>query len=332
GSRFPRVPTLDAKTSRPASAAGSGAESASAAAMAEAERWMSLVARHADPTLCATLNQRWRVSALLDCRRLKLRSGCPLQVLLGAVAKRPGLQSLDASRCRGLHEDRALAQLSEVLRCRGGKKRPWLRPEEATLRHLRLADAEGLTGASCKVLSRLGLRLWVFPAPPARGAVLLSRPLFPAAEQPEMLRSVILLLEHGSRSVGLILNKPSPLELESLLQPLPPELGQSVVHFGGARGESLALVHGEEELGGDQLAPGIFVSSDPKILSQAADLVRWKRLGAEKLHWVFGRCSWYPGELDDAVKQGYFKSAFCDGEFLRPPFSPELWAELSVLL
>ena len=31
---------------------------------------------------------------------------------------------------------------------------------------------------------------------------------------PEFARSVILLLEHGSRSVGLILNKPSPLELD----------------------------------------------------------------------------------------------------------------------
>eukprot|EP00434_Breviolum_minutum_P023106 symbB.v1.2.020388.t2/scaffold1706.1/size105289/2 len=59
-------------------------------------------------------------------------------------------------------------------------------------------------------------------------------------------------------------------------------------------------------------------------MTRARDLLRWKRLQPDQLCCYFGYCHWQPGELEDAIRRGYFASAFCDPAFLKPPLSTEL--------
>eukprot|EP00434_Breviolum_minutum_P023111 symbB.v1.2.020388.t7/scaffold1706.1/size105289/2 len=176
------------------------------------EAWMLGLCRFA-PSSCLAINRCWRTAALKFVSEIKLFAAT-LDLALHAISQRPHLQRLDASKCKSLHSDDALKQLSAVLRGMGPKVRPFLRPGEG-LQHLYLGKATGLTPTSCQCLQRLGLQWWAFHSPPSRGSLLVSRPLFPSAGQPELIRSVVLVLQHDSRgSKGMLLNKPSKLEVE----------------------------------------------------------------------------------------------------------------------
>ena len=94
------------------------------------------------------------------------------------------------------------------------KPRPWLRCGEG-LQELHLGAAEGLSSASGRCLQRLGLQRWAFRCPVTKNGILISRPLFPCAGQPELVRSVILILRHDrTGTTGMVLNKHCKLELE----------------------------------------------------------------------------------------------------------------------
>lgn len=94
------------------------------------------------------------------------------------------------------------------------KPRPWLRCGEG-LQELHFGAAQGLSRASGRCLQRLGLQRWAFRCPLARGGILVSRPLFPCAGQPELVRSVILIVQHDhTGTTGMVLNKHCKLELE----------------------------------------------------------------------------------------------------------------------
>lgn len=292
----------------------------------EKEAWMLRICR-AMPQECLALCRPWRCAALSCITDLKLSAGTPLEVALSVVAQRPHLLSLDASKCSAFHGDDALQQLSAVLRGVGHPKpRPWLRPGEGLQRLCLPLDA-GLTRASCRCLQRLGLERWAFHRPPTRGAVLVSRPLFPGVEQPELIRSVILLLQHDRRgSVGILLNKQCKLE---------PDLGRNTsapVFFGGSMGHRVALLHASEELKGEEIAKGVFLTYQEDIMARAKDLVRWKQMSANELCWIYGYCQWHEGELDAEVLAGHIYSAFCDSAFLQPPLSDNLWQHLASLL
>lgn len=254
-----------------------------------------------------------------------------LEKALALIAARPHLLRLDVSKCKALHDDDALAKLSSLLRGlrSSGKVRPFLRPGEG-LRHLYFGAARGPTATSCRCLQRLGLQWWAFHAQPSRGSILVSRPLFPSAGQPELIRSVILVLEHSkSGSKGIILTQHSKLELEL---DLGWDLLQIPVRFGGSCGKSLLLLHSSQELQGEEVAKGVFLSSD-EVLAHARDLLRWKHLSPEDLCCFFGCCHWEPGELEAAIEAGYFASAFCDPAFLvSTDLSSDLWHDLSALL
>eukprot|EP00439_Symbiodinium_sp_Y106_P016718 s1389_g2.t1 len=310
----------------------------------EAPAWMIAVADFAGcGTCCMLLDSSWAAAALRASTALALASGAPRGAALRAIQRRPFLEVVDASRCAALHEDVAVQGLSSLLRRLPGKAtpRPRLRPGDLPLRCLRLSGARGLGRPSVVALQRLGLEHFAFPAARAeRGTVLLSRPLFPGAGcEPEMVRSVILLLSHTKGgSVGLALNKHCKLDLEDLIwttAPTATDLSSQPVAYGGSFGSGLFLLHAqpsEAELEGEELLPGVFVSSDEKVFARAKDLVRWKRLHPSELCLFFGCCRWQPGELDAALRDGFFSAVHCDPRFLSPPLAEpaELWAELTM--
>lgn len=294
------------------------------------EAWICEKLGRLTPASCLAVSRRWRSAALQGVTDLKLFS-TTLEKALALIAARPHLLRLDVSKCKALHDDDALAKLSSLLRGlrSSGKVRPFLRPGEG-LRHLYFGAARGPTATSCRCLQRLGLQWWAFHAQPSRGSILVSRPLFPSAGQPELIRSVILVLEHSkSGSKGIILTQHSKLELEL---DLGWDLLQIPVRFGGSCGKSLLLLHSSQELQGEEVAKGVFLSSD-EVLAHARDLLRWKHLSPEDLCCFFGCCHWEPGELEAAIEAGYFASAFCDPAFLvSTDLSSDLWHDLSALL
>lgn len=165
--------------------------------------------------------------------------------------------------------------------------------------------------------------------------------------QPHLVRSVILMLEHGSEcSVGLILNKPSTLLLGEVPwqsesePPWSPQLDDSTIFFGGDTGGRLCLLHTHPDLGGEEIVDGLYISTKPNVFEHARRLVAQRLLQRSSLRWVRGSCRWDPGELNAEIKGGHFYSIFCDRSFLFPdpddhswaePSSDDLWAELHSL-
>eukprot|EP00930_Biecheleria_cincta_P058092 TRINITY_DN43944_c0_g1_i1.p1 TRINITY_DN43944_c0_g1~~TRINITY_DN43944_c0_g1_i1.p1 ORF type:complete len:362 (-),score=30.91 TRINITY_DN43944_c0_g1_i1:41-1126(-) len=316
------------------------------------------------------LNNTWRQATLVLVKNLCLRFGAPLHVALrAAAARRANLQILEASGCGELCSDAALSELAAVLRGRHPPAIPSFANQQISkegevplihsgngpLRHLRLAGVQGLGRPSCRTLKRLGLSYWAFPAKAsAQGTLLLSRPMLPckgpwlsqeSCMQPHLVRSVILVLEHGSEgSVGLVLNKPSTLLLgEEPWQsepPWSPQLDDCTIYFGGDTGGHLCLLHTHPDLGGEEIVDGLYISIKPNVFEHARRLVAHRLLQRSSLRWVQGSCRWGPGELSAEIQRGRFHPIFCDRSFLLPdpndqswvePSSDDLWAELQSL-
>lgn len=134
-----------------------------------------------------------------------------------------------------------------------------------------------------------------------KGRLLVATPLL---GDENFERTVVLLLEHGDEgALGLVLNRPSPLEV---VDPLPewsrfaghPE----VVFVGGpvSRTSVIALARVEGSAPAQAWAPvlgpvGVVdLAADPDLLGGALDAVR-----------VFaGYAGWGPGQLEDEIVEG----------------------------
>jgi len=305
----------------------------------------------------ADTSRTWRAARLASADRLQLLPGCPLQVALGAVAARRSrlVLLLAGPGCRELDGDAALGQLSAVLRGRcppglegigleGPKgELPLLRPEDTRLRQLCLAGLPGFGRPGRRVMQRLGLQSWAFPATTVeRGTVLVSRPMLQGlAYQPQMHRAIILVLQHGrDGTVAVIVNKPSQLVLRDLgleSAPWSPQLDDSRIFFGGDVGSELCLIHGEPDIGGEDIIDRVFITSSLSDFGRARSFSRQGTVQATSFLWVQGTCCWEPGELEHDMKEKHFSAIHCDRRFLIPGdvsdrqnahTSDDHWAEL----
>lgn len=183
---------------------------------------------------------------------------------------------------------------------------------------------------------------WVHcTAVPEAGGLLLA-----TAATPKLLggsafwQAVVFLARHDAEgSLGLILNRPTNdrvgrgpdgwpvpvLEVED-------GVVSSRVYWGGHQAEqAFTLLHGEAQLAGQEVAPGIYMQRRQTAVAEAAcgDLTQ----GA--LRFIAGCCSWGPGELEREIEQGAWSTAACSRSLILKhsvhlPVS--LWQEVMSLL
>ena len=149
-------------------------------------------------------------------------------------------------------------------------------------------------------------------------------------KDPNFSRTVVLIVEHNdSGSMGLVLNRPTAVEVRAALAghfELPEAEGP--VFFGGpVEPQSLFLLHDSVEQAGGELPvlPGLFVGANAEVFEKivgtaAATGVRYK---------VFSGCSgWGVGQLDGELARGDWHVAPADVEsvFAEDPYS--LWERL----
>lgn len=135
---------------------------------------------------------------------------------------------------------------------------------------------------------------------PAPGVLLV------AAERmgdPRFNEAVILLIEHGqSGSWGLIINKPTEIEVPELLPSLPSSDAPVRVYYGGpVKVDHLSLIYradARQDGAGSSPLPGVHWSDSEEVLEErltgrAADI----RVYA-------GYAGWAPGQLDYEIESG----------------------------
>ncbi len=85
----------------------------------------------------------------------------------------------------------------------------------------------------------------------------------PRLTTPLFARSVILMLDHGDQgAMGVILNQPTNTMVTALAGKIFEDdfAWDKLIHLGGPVPGSLIVLHGQGELGGDEVIPGVFSS------------------------------------------------------------------------
>ena len=150
-------------------------------------------------------------------------------------------------------------------------------------------------------------------AKPLRGRYLVAgRDL----KDPNFFRSVVLVVEHNDTgSMGLVLNRPTELEVRQALAghfELPE--ADDPVYFGGpVEPQALFLLHDAAGQAGDEtpVLPGLFVGANADVFEKivttaAATGARYK---------VFSGCAgWGPGQLEGELARGDWFIADADPE------------------
>jgi len=150
------------------------------------------------------------------------------------------------------------------------------------------------------------------------GHFLVARPVL---RDPNFLRSVVLLLQHGSAGAfGLVVNRKA--NVDGL--PFPVFVG------GPCKSEGLLILHGhenwveEEEVEKRQVAPGIFIgdgNSLKRISEPPPNAVLRYRL-------FTGNAGWGPGQLEGELAAGAWSTIPASGDFLFDTPIDEIWKGL----
>eukprot|EP00873_Tetraselmis_striata_P025166 jgi/Tetstr1/445430/TSEL_033211.t2 len=152
--------------------------------------------------------------------------------------------------------------------------------------------------------------LWCRPADPEKGGLLIAAPEGPEVLQDGRLwQTVIFLTKHDAEgTIGLILNRPSAVNIGALPMPLDglesmqSALGENRLYFGGfSQTEVVHLIHGHKRLeGAQEIVPGIYCGGERAALQA----VSAGELKGNDFRFFAGCMFWEPGQLAQEVASG----------------------------
>lgn len=127
----------------------------------------------------------------------------------------------------------------------------------------------------------------------------------PKMDDPNFHRTVILMLEHDDEgSMGLILNRPLSLNIDEAWNRISelPCHHEGPVYQGGPCPGPLMVVHGEADIGGMTVMPGLYMSSE------SPEIERLMRQPLTQVRFVIGYAGWGPGQLEDEMQWGVWRT------------------------
>lgn len=176
------------------------------------------------------------------------------------------------------------------------------------------------------------LATWGGPAParalgsPAVGKVLVATERL---RGPFFSESVILLLDHGSEgSLGLVVNRPTPVSIsEVLAEPLPEGRVDAPLFGGGPVAPSTltALVRRGPGPGWETVIHGVARVETPEALEVALSSTD------VEVRIYAGYAGWAPGQLDDEIRRGSWHLLEASAEWVFSHDPEALWETLERL-
>ena len=156
------------------------------------------------------------------------------------------------------------------------------------------------------------------------GALLVAEP--PMAD-PNFKRSVILLCEHSTEgSFGLVLNRPSPMQLSEVAGLKLPE-GLQLALGGPVQADTLHFLHpfGDEIEGALPVADGIWWGGDLESLLQGIDA---ERVDARRVRFFLGYSGWGEGQLEEEVAERGWIVLSATDSLVFAEEDDELWRQI----
>jgi len=149
-------------------------------------------------------------------------------------------------------------------------------------------------------------------------------------KDPNFTRTVVLIVEHNeSGSMGLVLNRPTAVEVRTALSGHfeLPDAAAPVYYGGPVEPQALFLLHDSVEQSGGELPvlPGLFVGANADVFEKI--VVSAAAIGTQ--YKVFAGCAgWGTGQLDGELSRGDWHVTPADAEtvFTGDPYG--LWNQL----
>ncbi|MFM7645907.1 MAG: YqgE/AlgH family protein [Sphingomonadales bacterium] len=155
------------------------------------------------------------------------------------------------------------------------------------------------------------------------GTMLVAEPFL---KDPNFLRSVVLLCEHGKEgSVGFVLTRRTKQPLSQLV----PELSSKKwpLYYGGpVQTDSLHFIHQYPRLipGSREIKRGIWWGGD---FSTIIDLLKEDALDPARLRFFIGYSGWEPGQLAEELQQNSWLTTDAQSSLVFHKRPQEIWSE-----
>lgn len=155
-----------------------------------------------------------------------------------------------------------------------------------------------------------------------KGQILIA---MPTLADPNFRQTVVLVCEHGMEgTLGLILNRPTELEVSALLSEVPDLPGPKRVYTGGPVGKDGMLVlcrsrfnpNGHAILNDISLAKDLQVLKDPELLGPGG-----------QIRCYLGYAGWGPGQLETELKAGAWHTIPGNSEIVFNADPSSVWQE-----
>ncbi|MBT1701837.1 YqgE/AlgH family protein [Chryseosolibacter indicus] len=133
---------------------------------------------------------------------------------------------------------------------------------------------------------------------PERGRLLISEPFLP---DPNFERTVVLLCEHNADgSFGFVLNKPSVLKVNEVMEDLTGM--ENLVYVGGpVQQDTLHFIHRNVRIENDVvITDNVFWGGDFESLLTMCDT---RQLSSDDIRFFLGYSGWGPGQLESELEQ-----------------------------
>src|SRR5688572_13498469 len=132
---------------------------------------------------------------------------------------------------------------------------------------------------------------------PEKGRLLISEPFLP---DPNFERTVVLLCEHNTEgSFGFVLNKPSALKVQEIIEDI--GLTNTVYVGGPVQQDTLHFIHRNGNIvNAVEIAGNVFWGGDLESLVTLTDT---KQITEADIRFFVGYSGWGPGQLDSELEQ-----------------------------
>jgi putative transcriptional regulator len=156
-----------------------------------------------------------------------------------------------------------------------------------------------------------------------KGKLLIATPML---VDPNFRQTIVLLCEHGpDGSLGLVVNRPTDVEVSTLVHDFPDLANSGQVYSGGPVGQNamLVLCRGNEPSEERGILEDVFLAKDLEMLKFP------EYLGPEgKIRCYLGYAGWAPGQLEAEVNAGAWHLIPGDPELIFDANPATLWQEM----
>ena len=159
---------------------------------------------------------------------------------------------------------------------------------------------------------------------PQKGKILISEPFL---NNPEFRRSIILLSEHNENgSIGFILNKPTKLKLNQVIDDFPDF--EAPIYLGGpVQINTLHFIHRAGEIvdGSTEISDGLYWGGNFEYLKL---LIEAKQVEPNDFRFFIGYSGWDEGQLEDELKLNSWIVTATSIENIFSEEPDKLWREI----